>query len=387
MTSSSCGLVTRRTSSLSALRPGMTGVTPSRVRVAPSRESRRSLPLREPSSGPWQEKHLSERMGRTSRLKSIACVAGAAAEAAAKAGAEETNASNAQARIARARRGGRVVGWACDGPRGIVGNPGRGGATGAQRCPRRNTGVARRRPALLQRQQAGGVGGAQRFEVGIGGGGGLEFRIERDGLAHAAAGVGEVAALAGVAAEVEFESWPPWERAFPPAGGSSRRRAASRRGAWRRRGRSTRRRRRIRAAPVRGRDRGPGASPRVRARRRRGRREPRWFRRRPRSVAPAPPRLRRRGRGRGILGRGTGGAWAASGRKETQAGGPGQWRARRAKSSAARRTRRVLPPQIFPTSVSDRPCASSAAVIRPRPLTSSRPVTPPPPSKSLPMPT
>jgi hypothetical protein len=39
--------------------------------MAPSRRSSRNPDLRFFSSGPWQKKHLSERIGRTSRLNSI----------------------------------------------------------------------------------------------------------------------------------------------------------------------------------------------------------------------------------------------------------------------------------------------------------------------------
>ncbi len=54
MISSGSSLVMRKMSSLSALRPGMIDAVAFSTWRAPARVSRRSLALREPSSGPWQ---------------------------------------------------------------------------------------------------------------------------------------------------------------------------------------------------------------------------------------------------------------------------------------------------------------------------------------------
>ena len=62
----------RRMTSLRSGAPGTTGARPSMRTVAPSKVSRRNLSepcfLRPSASGPWQEKHFSERIGSTSRL-------------------------------------------------------------------------------------------------------------------------------------------------------------------------------------------------------------------------------------------------------------------------------------------------------------------------------
>src|SRR5262245_40082154 len=65
--------VTRAISSLSEDFPGTTANPPPRSSLsALSLMSRRSFALRSFSSGPWQRKQLSERMGRICRLKSMA---------------------------------------------------------------------------------------------------------------------------------------------------------------------------------------------------------------------------------------------------------------------------------------------------------------------------
>ena len=58
-------------SRLSALLPGIMILYPPRSAKTPSLVSRRRFPWRPSSSGPWQEKQVSERMGRISRSKSI----------------------------------------------------------------------------------------------------------------------------------------------------------------------------------------------------------------------------------------------------------------------------------------------------------------------------
>src|SRR4051794_22354743 len=75
MTSLSSSLVTRLMSSLASGLPA-TNAGPLRPPLsASSRRSRRSLPLRAPSSGPWHLKQKSDRIGRTSRWKSTAASA------------------------------------------------------------------------------------------------------------------------------------------------------------------------------------------------------------------------------------------------------------------------------------------------------------------------
>src|SRR5262249_37547685 len=64
--------------SLASGSPGFTTVISLRVRKSPLFKSSRSpCPSREPSSGPWQRKHASERIGSTSRRKSTASAAAA----------------------------------------------------------------------------------------------------------------------------------------------------------------------------------------------------------------------------------------------------------------------------------------------------------------------
>ena len=65
MNSSGSSDFTRLISSLSSGLPGTITLA-----MAPSRVSRRNFALRAAASNPWQAKQLSERMGRTSRLKS-----------------------------------------------------------------------------------------------------------------------------------------------------------------------------------------------------------------------------------------------------------------------------------------------------------------------------
>src|SRR5262245_53119070 len=62
----------RRATSLSSGLPGTIGVAPeSAGLIASSRKSSRNSPWRAFLSGPWQWKHVSDRIGRTSRLNSI----------------------------------------------------------------------------------------------------------------------------------------------------------------------------------------------------------------------------------------------------------------------------------------------------------------------------
>src|SRR5436190_21302412 len=61
----------RRHNSLAWRSFGLMACLPSRTSTAPSALSNRNLDLRRFSSGPWQLKQLSERIGRTSRLKSM----------------------------------------------------------------------------------------------------------------------------------------------------------------------------------------------------------------------------------------------------------------------------------------------------------------------------
>ena len=67
----------RLTISLFAGSPGITGVRVPRAFFAPSSRSSRRPTFRLDSSGPWQEKHRSDRMDRTSLLKSTLGAAGA----------------------------------------------------------------------------------------------------------------------------------------------------------------------------------------------------------------------------------------------------------------------------------------------------------------------
>ena len=68
--SDSSSLVMRAINSLASGSPGDTGVIPdSASPIALSRWSSRKPALRDAASGPWQAKHLSDRIGRTSRLK------------------------------------------------------------------------------------------------------------------------------------------------------------------------------------------------------------------------------------------------------------------------------------------------------------------------------
>ena len=66
----------RLNNSLSALLPGTITVFPSLTRNAPSLVSSRNFALRAFSSGPWHLKQLSEKIGRTSRLKSASPLVG-----------------------------------------------------------------------------------------------------------------------------------------------------------------------------------------------------------------------------------------------------------------------------------------------------------------------
>src|SRR5262245_35143424 len=98
----------RVSSSLSSGLPGTMARPPLRNSPkAPARVSRRSLALRCASSGPWQLKQVSDRIGRTSRVKSIRVAAGSPVAAPAPA----NRAASKQPRTATATRGaGRTEG-------------------------------------------------------------------------------------------------------------------------------------------------------------------------------------------------------------------------------------------------------------------------------------
>ena len=70
MSSSLSSLCRRNTNSLSSGFPGTTAVYPPRSLSAPSDKSSRRFASRVLLSGPWQWKQYSERMGRTSLVKS-----------------------------------------------------------------------------------------------------------------------------------------------------------------------------------------------------------------------------------------------------------------------------------------------------------------------------
>ena len=82
ITTSGSVLVIRAMISLFAGSPGTTAVVPlSSSAIAASRTSSRRPACLSSASGPWQEKHRSERIGRTSRLKSRPASAARADEA------------------------------------------------------------------------------------------------------------------------------------------------------------------------------------------------------------------------------------------------------------------------------------------------------------------
>src|SRR5438128_1167615 len=104
MTSSGSVAVMRRTISLLAASPGTIARVPLWSLMASSRRSRRSLALRELSSGPWQLKHLLEMMGRICALKSTGSVADCFLALAANAAPIEHVATRVKA-VSRARAG------------------------------------------------------------------------------------------------------------------------------------------------------------------------------------------------------------------------------------------------------------------------------------------
>ncbi len=169
MTSSAYVLMTRRNSSLSALLPGTTGVRSCRVRVAPSRVSRRNRPSRASSSGPWQWKHLSERMGLTCRLKSMGAAtakAGASAQAMTSDGVLKEAAASAKARAREQgsrRRTDCILegmvggGWRKFGVLSFRGKNSAGGAIGDEECCGTRQSLAGKSSGRARRFSVGGA--------------------------------------------------------------------------------------------------------------------------------------------------------------------------------------------------------------------------------------